>query len=94
MTPTLMFIFSVYIYIKKNCAFHKPDENFHVKYFISCFLWKEKKLRLRKEVRQEPDCKITLYIQLVKNLFNLKDTVITCQIFIQRHMYVRIKFPP
>lgn len=36
---------------------------------------------------------MTLHIQLAKNLFNLKDTVITCQVFIQRHMYEQNFFP-
>ena len=96
MTPTLIFLFTV---IKKNnnnkkncCAFHKSDVNFCVKHFISGFLWKVKNKDCEK-IQQELDCKVTVHRQLAKNLFHLKGTAITCQIFIQRHVYEQNLLP-
>lgn len=52
-----------------------------------------------KKAHQESVYKVILHIQLAKqtkqkkNLFNLKDTVITFQIFIQRHIYEQNLLP-
>lgn len=87
MTPTLMFIFPVTLKKKKNCcAFNKSGVNFHVKSFYFWISLEGKKNKDCEQIQQESDCRVTVHIQLAKNLFNLKDTLITCQIFIQRHI--------